>query len=70
MESHRIEVSPRRWWDFFSPTSRSKRMTSNNEKPVVLVTGSSGLIGSRIVPALTERYRVVGFDVKPLDDEH
>jgi nucleoside-diphosphate-sugar epimerase len=45
-------------------------MTPNNEKPVVLVTGSSGLLGSRIVPALTDNYRVIGFDVKPLDDEH
>jgi nucleoside-diphosphate-sugar epimerase len=45
-------------------------MDPYNEKPVILVTGSSGLLGSRIVPALTDKYRVVGFDVKPLDDEH
>lgn len=31
-------------------------------KPVVLVTGSSGLIGSALVPALARKYRVVGFD--------
>jgi nucleoside-diphosphate-sugar epimerase len=31
----------------------------------VLVTGSTGLIGSRIVKALSKSYRVVGLDVKP-----
>ena len=31
-------------------------------KPLVLMTGSSGLIGSRIAKALMERYHVVGLD--------
>ena len=34
-------------------------------KPVVLVTGVSGLIGSRLADALAPSYRVVGLDVKP-----
>lgn len=36
-----------------------------NRKPVVLVTGSTGLIGSQIVEAFAGDYRVVGLDVKP-----
>ncbi|WP_437855917.1 NAD-dependent epimerase/dehydratase family protein [Sorangium sp. So ce363] len=34
------------------------------EKPVVLVTGSSGLIGSKIVEALASDYAVLGMDRK------
>jgi nucleoside-diphosphate-sugar epimerase len=34
------------------------------EKPVVLVTGSAGLIGSKVVEAFSANYRVVGLDVK------
>ena len=34
-------------------------------EPVVLITGSTGLIGSRLVEALAGRYRVVGLDLKP-----
>jgi nucleoside-diphosphate-sugar epimerase len=34
--------------------------------PIVLVTGSTGLIGSRVVKAsLASGYRVIGLDVKP-----
>lgn len=33
------------------------------EKPIVLVSGSSGLIGSGVARALADRYRVVGLDV-------
>ena len=32
------------------------------EKPVVLVTGSSGYLGAAVVRRLHERYRVVGLD--------
>jgi len=34
----------------------------NSEKPVVIITGSSGLIGSRIIQRLAPRYRIVGLD--------
>jgi nucleoside-diphosphate-sugar epimerase len=37
----------------------------SSEQPVVLITGSSGLIGSRLADALADRYQVVGLDVKP-----
>jgi nucleoside-diphosphate-sugar epimerase len=33
-----------------------------------LITGSSGLIGSRLGRALADRYRIVGLDIKPPDD--
>jgi nucleoside-diphosphate-sugar epimerase len=36
----------------------------SGERPVVLVTGSSGLIGTRTVEALASDYKVVGMDVK------
>lgn len=32
-------------------------------KPVVIVTGSSGLIGGAVIDALRKRYQVVGFDL-------
>jgi nucleoside-diphosphate-sugar epimerase len=34
-------------------------------KPTVLITGSSGLIGSRLTEALADEHRVIGLDVKP-----
>jgi nucleoside-diphosphate-sugar epimerase len=34
----------------------------NDEKPVILVTGSSGLIGTRIIKRLAPAYRIVGLD--------
>jgi|TARA_R100001224_G_scaffold56892_1_gene33482 nucleoside-diphosphate-sugar epimerase len=37
-------------------------LTDNSDKPVVIVTGSSGYIGSAIVKKLAARYRVIGFD--------
>jgi nucleoside-diphosphate-sugar epimerase len=37
----------------------------SSTKPVVMVTGSSGLIGSRLADALSDRYEVIGLDVKP-----
>src|SRR5918994_3132384 len=33
-------------------------------KPIVLVTGSAGLIGTRVVKALSSNFEVVGLDVK------
>jgi nucleoside-diphosphate-sugar epimerase len=42
-----------------------KGETMSSTKPVVMVTGSSGLIGSRLADALADRYQVVGLDVKP-----
>jgi nucleoside-diphosphate-sugar epimerase len=41
--------------------------TRSEWKPVVLVTGSAGLIGARTVEALSSDYRVVGMDVKRPD---
>jgi len=38
------------------------------QRPVVLVTGSGGLIGSRIVPALRKSFTVVGMDLNPPED--
>ena len=38
---------------------------SSRNKPTVLITGSTGLIGSRIVNALAASYQLVGLDVKP-----
>jgi len=35
------------------------------EKPIIVVTGSSGLIGARVMADLSSDYRVVGLDVKP-----
>ncbi|MGI8943874.1 MAG: NAD-dependent epimerase/dehydratase family protein [Qipengyuania sp.] len=37
-------------------------MSGSNDKPVVIVTGSSGYIGSEVVKQLAAQYRVVGFD--------
>lgn len=42
--------------------------TRPGEGPLVLVTGSSGLLGARIVADLTRDHRVVGLDVEPPDD--
>lgn len=42
--------------------------TNLQDKPLVLMTGSSGLIGTRVAQALEDRYRVVGLDKKPPDD--
>ena len=40
-------------------------MANTTTRPVVVITGSSGLIGSRLADALRDDYRVVGLDVKP-----
>jgi nucleoside-diphosphate-sugar epimerase len=39
-------------------------MSSKPEKPIIVVTGSTGLIGSRVVKALSATYEVVGLDLK------
>ncbi|VEG91108.1 vitamin K epoxide reductase family protein [Legionella spiritensis] len=38
-------------------------MNDSTEKPIVLITGSSGNLGHALTAALGERYQVVGFDV-------
>ncbi|QEG36904.1 NAD-dependent epimerase/dehydratase family protein [Bythopirellula goksoeyrii] len=40
-------------------------MTQSQHQPVVLVTGNSGLIGSRICQRLLDRYMLVGLDLNP-----
>jgi nucleoside-diphosphate-sugar epimerase len=40
-------------------------MELTKETPVVVVTGSSGLIGSAVARRLDRAYRIVGFDTKP-----
>ena len=37
-------------------------MSPDARSNVVLITGSSGLIGSAIIRRLADRYRLVGFD--------
>ena len=44
---------------------RSPMPRNASSKPVLLVTGSSGLIGTRIAKAFAGEFRVVGLDVKP-----
>jgi nucleoside-diphosphate-sugar epimerase len=39
-------------------------MKVSTVKPTVLVTGSAGLIGSRVVQALSSEYKMIGIDVK------
>lgn len=39
------------------------------QKPLVVVTGSSGLIGSRLIEALWEDHYVIGLDVKPPNEQ-
>ncbi|QDU75726.1 short chain dehydrogenase [Bremerella volcania] len=43
--------------------------TPQIQRPIVLVTGSGGLIGSRIVPELRKSYTVVGMDLHPPEQE-
>jgi nucleoside-diphosphate-sugar epimerase len=38
------------------------------QQPLILITGSSGLIGSQLTTALGPLYRIVGLDVKPPED--
>lgn len=38
---------------------------SSSEKPVVVITGSGGLIGGALVPKLRQKYRVIGMDLSP-----
>ena len=39
--------------------------TNPLEKPVVLITGCSGLIGSRLIERLSGEYRIAGLDIQP-----
>ncbi|WP_417385783.1 NAD-dependent epimerase/dehydratase family protein [Gimesia sp.] len=42
---------------------------STHKKPVILITGAEGLIGSRLVHAFSHDYEVVAFDLEPLPAE-
>ena len=39
-------------------------MSNESGKPIILVTGSTGLIGTRLLKALSSKFEVVGLDVK------
>ena len=39
-------------------------MESKSERPIILVTGSAGLIGTRVVKAFSSNFKVVGLDLK------
>lgn len=43
-------------------------MADTSEKPVVLITGCSGLIGSRLIERLQGEFHVVGLDIQPPRD--
>lgn len=40
------------------------------EKPLVLVTGSTGLIGNKVIQRLTNDFKVVGMDIHEPEDSH
>ena len=44
-----------------------KNQSNANTKPLIVVTGSSGLIGKRLIKTLTSDYRVVGLDIAAPD---
>lgn len=39
-------------------------MESKSEKPIILVTGSTGLIGTSVLKAFSSSFKVVGLDLK------
>src|SRR5690554_2642327 len=43
---------------------KNHQNTVSAQKEVVLVTGASGLIGSRLVESLQDKYQVIGLDIK------
>ena len=43
--------------------------TSETTIPRILVTGCSGLIGSRVIERLRDEFAIVGFDVEPVGDD-
>jgi nucleoside-diphosphate-sugar epimerase len=43
-------------------------MNNHQNKPLVVVTGSSGLIGARLIEALKEDYQVSGLDIVPPEE--
>jgi len=46
--------------------SKAKSMNASHEqKPLILITGSSGLIGGKLVQTLSSDYRIVGLDIQP-----
>jgi len=44
-------------------------MADPMQKPVVLITGSSGLIGTKVIEQLEADYATVGLDIKPPESE-
>jgi nucleoside-diphosphate-sugar epimerase len=47
-----------------SDSTRRNPQASRERKPLVIITGSSGLIGSELAAALGDRFEVVGLDLK------
>lgn len=43
-------------------------MATDHKKPAVIITGSSGLIGTSICRELADRYAIVGLDIKKFDE--
>lgn len=41
--------------------------SQHRDKPVVAITGASGLIGTRLVETFADEYNVVGLDVQPVE---
>lgn len=48
---------------------QNQQQRNDGDRPVVVITGSSGLIGSRLTENLTDAYTVVGLDVVEPDDQ-
>jgi nucleoside-diphosphate-sugar epimerase len=42
-------------------------MKNTENKPIVLITGSAGFIGTRTIEELISDYAVVGLDIEELD---
>jgi nucleoside-diphosphate-sugar epimerase len=68
--SAEIDTTPVKQKASYSTEARLQTVDDGpGPKPLVLITGSSGLIGSRLIEALVGDFRVVGLDLKPPRDQ-